>query len=340
MGEMTEMKLERLGMIMAPRPGDPNEVEGVLNPAVARARDGQLYLFPRLVGHGNFSRIGIARVIFDKSGDPVGVERIGLALEPEADYELTGNGGGCEDPRISFLEPLQRYVMTYTALSRHGPRIAIAVSEDLLAWRRLGLVCFKGLAFEGVDDKDASIFPIAIPDPSGRPAMAMLHRPLFAGTRPEEKLRCPAPEARDVDRESIWISYCRMTAPGEVAHLSTFAEHHRLASPEAPWERLKIGGGAPPDPMPAWLAVRVSRRARTDPGDGRPRQDVLLGGCDGAFQRASEPDHLSFAGAGAGTRWSAGESRYCRQRGLSHRNRLSDRPGFARSLRHLLRHGR
>jgi predicted GH43/DUF377 family glycosyl hydrolase len=246
MGEMTEMKLERLGMIMAPRPGDPNEVEGVLNPAVARARDGQLYLFPRLVGHGNFSRIGIARVIFDKSGDPVGVERIGLALEPEADYELTGNGGGCEDPRISFLEPLQRYVMTYTALSRHGPRIAIAVSEDLLAWRRLGLVCFKGLAFEGVDDKDASIFPIAIPDPSGRPAMAMLHRPLFAGTRPEEKLRCPAPEARDVDRESIWISYCRMTAPGEVAHLSTFAEHHRLASPEAPWERLKIGGGAPP----------------------------------------------------------------------------------------------
>jgi hypothetical protein len=41
----------------------------------------------------------MARVLFDRSGDPVGVERLGVALEPEADYEHSGSGGGCEDPR-------------------------------------------------------------------------------------------------------------------------------------------------------------------------------------------------------------------------------------------------
>src|ERR1700694_2045619 len=108
-------------MIMEPQPGNPNEVEAVLNPAAVRAPDGQLYLFPRLVARGNYSRIGIARVLFDVAGDPTGVERLGIALEPEADYELRANGGGCEDPRVTFVKPLRHYVMTYTALSGHGP---------------------------------------------------------------------------------------------------------------------------------------------------------------------------------------------------------------------------
>ena len=32
----------------------------------------------------------------------------------------------------------------------------------------------------------------------------------------------------------------------EPYHLGRFTSHHRLASPVAPWERLKIGGGTPP----------------------------------------------------------------------------------------------
>jgi predicted GH43/DUF377 family glycosyl hydrolase len=39
-------------------------------------------------------------------------------------------GGGCEDPAITLVEPLQRYLMTYAALSSIGPRIALARSED------------------------------------------------------------------------------------------------------------------------------------------------------------------------------------------------------------------
>jgi predicted GH43/DUF377 family glycosyl hydrolase len=32
----------------------------------------------------------------------------------------------------------------------------------------------------------------------------------------------------------------------EPGHLGLFNSHHRLAAPVSPWERLKIGGGAPP----------------------------------------------------------------------------------------------
>jgi predicted GH43/DUF377 family glycosyl hydrolase len=248
---MSDFELRRLGLVMEPEPGNPLEAEGVLNPAAARGPDGQLYLFPRLVARGNYSRIGMARVLFNEVGDPAGVKRLGIALEPEAAYELRHDGaGGCEDPRITFVEPLRRYVMTYTAHSADGPRIALAMSEDLFRWQRLGLATFRpyeGIAFEGVDNKDASIFPLAIPDPSGQPSMAILQRPLFPGTRPEETACEPASRLVDLDRESIWISYCSTAiADCEPFHLSHFGSHHRLATPVAPWEWLKIGSGTPP----------------------------------------------------------------------------------------------
>ena len=71
---MSGFQLKRLGLVMEPEPGNPQEIEGVLNPAAARGPDGELYLFPRLVAKGNYSRIGIARVRFNEAGDPAGVE--------------------------------------------------------------------------------------------------------------------------------------------------------------------------------------------------------------------------------------------------------------------------
>jgi len=251
-GEAGPLALRRLGTIMEPEPGNPNEVEGVLNPAAARGPDGNLYLFPRLVAAGNYSRIGIARVQFNGDGDPIGVERLGIALEPEAEYELRSDGGGgCEDPRVTFVEPLGSYVMTYTAFSPAGPRIALAVSKDLFHWQRLGLVNFTnyhdGRDPGGRDDKDASLFPVAIPNPSGRPELAILHRPLFLGTRPEETALHAASRDVDLNAESIWISYCEKAPTGDpLSRFGRFASHHRLASPVSPWERLKIGGGTPP----------------------------------------------------------------------------------------------
>lgn len=47
--------LTRLHTIMSPEPGNPFEVEEVLNPASGRTPDGQLYLLPDLVEAGNVS---------------------------------------------------------------------------------------------------------------------------------------------------------------------------------------------------------------------------------------------------------------------------------------------
>src|ERR1700737_3675530 len=115
-------RMERLGVVMEPLPGEPMEVEGVLNPATARAPNGDLYLFPRLVARGNFSRIGRARVLFDKGGKPVGVERLGVVLEPNEIWEQNPVTAGVEDPRITFIENLHAYVMAYAAYGPLAPR--------------------------------------------------------------------------------------------------------------------------------------------------------------------------------------------------------------------------
>ena len=270
---MSGFELHRLGLLMEPEPGNSQEIEGVLNPAAVRGPDGELYLFPRLVARGNYSRIGIARVRFNEAGDPSGVERLGIALEPEADYERRPDGGGgCEDPRITFVEPLRRYMMTYSAFSPKGPRIALALSEDLFHGLRLGLATFDpyhGIEFDGVDDKDSSLFPVAIPNHAGKMQMGILHRPLFPGTRPEETIYHPTRRQIDLDRESIWISYCPMALKGhESNRLGLFNSHHRLATPVSPWERLKIGGGTPPIlTRHGWLIVYHGVSEMAAPGN-------------------------------------------------------------------------
>ena len=164
-------RIERLGVVMAPEPGNPLEVEGVLNPAGVVGPDGHYYLFPRLVAAGNYSRIGLARVRRDGDERPSGVERLGVALEPQRPYELIRPGvGGCEDPRITYLPCAKVYVMAYTALGLLGPHVALASSRDLRTWRRHGLVDFapaRGTDFNVYANKDALLLPEPVLSPSG-----------------------------------------------------------------------------------------------------------------------------------------------------------------------------
>jgi beta-1,2-mannobiose phosphorylase / 1,2-beta-oligomannan phosphorylase len=248
-------QLRRLGVVMEPNMADPYEVGGVLNPAVARGPDGQLYMLPRLVATGNYSRIGLSRVLFDRHHEPVGVERLGVVLEPEAPYELNAyTGGGVEDARVTYLAERSLYVMTYTAFGEVGPRIAAAVSRDLLHWRRLGLVRFAAL--HGIDlgaqhNKDAVLFPEPVPAPDGRWALAMIHRPTFAARYRDWVYGVTAQQGRGERRPSMWISYAPLDEIAANAHV-VFGQHHLLAGPQHEWEHLKIGGGTPP--------VRVGHR--------------------------------------------------------------------------------
>jgi beta-1,2-mannobiose phosphorylase / 1,2-beta-oligomannan phosphorylase len=250
-------QMQRLGVIMRGDAHDPDEVLGVLNPATARAPNGKLYMFPRVVAAGNYSRVGIAEVIFDSAGNPTGVERRGYALEPTESYEQNARTAGCEDPRITYVEPLRRYVMTYTAYGPLGPRIALAESTDLLYWRRLGPVKFAfdralRVDFDLYDNKDAVLFPEPVHDPHGRPALALIHRPANI-----QGGRVVIPEGITESRASIWISYCALEqALADPAALLTWSDHTLLATPAQPWEETKIGAGTPPIRTPhGWLMI-------------------------------------------------------------------------------------
>ena len=243
-----DFRIKRMGIVMRPDPSREDEVEGVLNPGAARGPDGELYLFPRLVSKGNYSRIGIARVIFDNDGTPVDVERLGYALEPEEPYELRPRqgGGGCEDPRVTFVEPLGLYVMTYVAWGTNGPRVALAISENCLDWERLGLVDFQpdleahyGVLFNHFDNKDAAFSPVPIQIRDGHLMLGMLHRPRYTSAKTPKGVADAVP--------SIWVSGCDLDAvKHDIRQLRIMNRHVRIVQPMHPWEAQRIGVGTPP----------------------------------------------------------------------------------------------
>ena len=260
---------------MRPDPGRRDEVEGVLNPGAARGPDGELYLFPRVVGEKNYSRIGIARVVFNDEGDPVDVERLGYALEPEEPYELRPQDGtgGCEDPRVTFVESIGLYVMAYAAWGPHGPRIALAISENCLAWERLGLVDFQpdvtaryGVIFNNYDNKDGAFGPDPIELRDGSTALVMIHRPFYdSGT---------APKAIPHSVPSIWISGCDLeSVKRDVRNLCVMRRHGLLIEPGQTWESLRVGLGTPPVATPlGYLIVYHGVSGEIDTTPGKPNR--------------------------------------------------------------------
>jgi predicted GH43/DUF377 family glycosyl hydrolase len=240
--------ITRLGVVLTPD-GSLNEAEGVLNPASARTRDGGLLLYPRVVASANASRVGIVRGF--ERGDDVHFERDGYALEPSAGYErrAPGHGGmGCEDPRVTFIAALDRYVMAYTAFGPDGPRIAIALSNDGLLWERLGLADFSTPGLPCGDDKDGAFFPEPVRSPGGVLSIAFYHRPMLHLSTTNGRAAIPTildlpPE----NRESTRIAYVPL-APvyADIRNLLKVSESALVLAPDGPWGKIKTGGGTPP----------------------------------------------------------------------------------------------
>lgn len=250
---VTPFAVSRLGTLMRAQADDPQEAWGVLNPGCARGRDDNLYLFPRVVAQGNCSSIGIARVHFGPHGNPEGVERLGIALQPEEGYErMSPSQYGCEDARVTYVPLLDRYIMTYVAITPMGPRIALALSDDLFEWQRLGLVDFKleyDVDLNVYNNKDGLLFPEPVIGPHGHPALALLHRPMYLLTTNnlDHSIELPRPANITNPRESIWISYADLTAArADPETLTRVTHHQQVATPRFAWEAEKIGGGAPP----------------------------------------------------------------------------------------------
>ena len=260
-GTSVPYRLTRLGVIMTPDSGDPLEAEGVLNPGSGQRPDGTVWLLPRLVAAGNVSRVGLAELVVD-DGKPTAVRRAGVVLAPDAGWERARHHSGVEDPRTTWIPSLGLHVMTYVALGPLGPRPALAVSDDLRGWHRLGPLHFDYQPDLDTDlnlfpNKDVVLFPEPVPGPDGTPAYALLHRPMWDLGWILGGDHTYLPAGLDDLRPGIWISY----APAErvqqdITALTHVRDHRLVALPEYEYETLKIGAGPPPRRVPeGWLLI-------------------------------------------------------------------------------------
>ncbi|MBC5811356.1 MAG: glycosidase, partial [Candidatus Eremiobacteraeota bacterium] len=242
-----DAKITRLGVVLEAN-GDPLEIEGVLNPAVVRDRDGKLVMYPRAVAAGNQSRVAIA--VAEESSDSLSFKRAGYALEPETPYEKRSEPGGfgCEDPRVTFIPALDLYVMAYTAYGSEGPRIAVATSRDAYAWQRLGLLDFSARGLPCGDDKDGAFFPEPVYSPRGVLSFALYHRPMLHISAVNGCAAVPIIlDLPPADRESTRIAYIPVEPVlADVTNLLNVSESALVLEPAQGWGALKNGAGTPP----------------------------------------------------------------------------------------------
>jgi len=253
--------LTRVGVLMTPEPGNALEVEGVLNPASGFGPDGTLYLLPRLVAAANVSRVGLAEVHLT-DGVPTSVTRRGVVLAPDEGWERGTMNAGVEDPRVTWVPRLGVHVMTYVAYGPLGPKLALAVSSDLVEWQRLGPVHFRYQSGLDTDlnlfpNKDAVFFPEPVPGPDGTPCYAMLHRPMWdlGWFREGEGVHLPAGVTDE--RPGIWVSYApAREVERDLGALVLQGGHQLVALSEHGFEELKIGAGPAPIRVDeGWLLI-------------------------------------------------------------------------------------
>ena len=202
----------------------PYPANTVFNPGAVRLKDGQTLLLVRVEDRRGVSHLSVARSR-DGLTDWVIAPQPALYPDPEGHPEELW---GVEDPRITWIEELDKYAVTYTAYSSNGPLVALATTRDFEVFERQGPIMPP-------EDKDAALFPRRF---GGR--WALIHRPVPGGP--------PA-------KANIWISLSE-----DMRH---FGDHMVLleARDGSYWDAHKIGLSPPPIETPAgWLIIYHGER--------------------------------------------------------------------------------
>jgi predicted GH43/DUF377 family glycosyl hydrolase len=140
----------------------PYPAHSVFNPGATRLKDGTTLLLCRVEDRRGHSHLCAAR---SKNGIDGWVIDDAPTLKPDPKHypeELWG----IEDPRITYVEDLRKYAIAYTAFSKGGPAVALALTNDFRTFERMGLVMQP-------DDKDAALLPRRV---DGN--YALIHRPI------------------------------------------------------------------------------------------------------------------------------------------------------------------
>jgi predicted GH43/DUF377 family glycosyl hydrolase len=140
----------------------PYPAHTVFNAGATLLRDGTTLLLCRVEDRRGLSHLCAARSTNGIDGWIID-EKPTMPPDPEKYPEELW---GIEDPRITYVEELGKYAIAYTAFSKGGPGVALALTEDFRSFDRLGLIMQP-------DDKDAALLPRRI---DGN--FALLHRPM------------------------------------------------------------------------------------------------------------------------------------------------------------------
>lgn len=143
----------------------PYPAHTVFNAAATTLKDGTTLLLCRVEDRRGHSHLCAARSSNGVDGWVIDEKPTFLPDPGNHPEELWG----VEDPRITWVEELQAFVVAYTAFSSGGPGVALAKTTDFRHFERLGLVMQP-------DDKDAALLPRRI---DGN--FALVHRPVTDG---------------------------------------------------------------------------------------------------------------------------------------------------------------
>jgi predicted GH43/DUF377 family glycosyl hydrolase len=222
-------------------------------------------------------RRGHSHLTVARSDDGISQWRIdpqpSFAPDPSAYPE---EAWGIEDPRLTWVEDLGRWIIAYTAFSRCGPLVSLAETKDFVAFTRRGPVMPP-------ENKDAAVFPRRFGN-----RYAMLHRPVASGS----------------SGAHIWLSF----SP-DLVH---WGDHRLLlhARNGSWWDAHKVGLSAPPLETPSgWLllyhGVRVTAGGclyrlglalldREDPRRVLRRSDEWIFGPELPYERLGDVNGVVF----------------------------------------------
>lgn len=191
-------------------------VNSVFNAGATLLQDGRTLLLCRVEDRSGLSHLCAAR-------SANGIDNWEIDEQPTLMPDVENfpeERWGIEDPRITFVPELKKYVVVYTAYTRDGPGVALALTEDFKEFERYGVIMPP-------DDKDAALLPNRI---NGQ--WALIHRPVSA------------------PRAHMWISYS--------PDLKNWGKHILMmdARKGAWWDANKIGLSPPPIETPeGWLVI-------------------------------------------------------------------------------------
>ncbi len=194
----------------------PYPINTVFNAAATLLPDGTTLLLCRVEDRRGHSHLTAVRSRNGVDGWKVDHQP---TLAPDPDH-YPEEVWGIEDSRITYIPELQKHAVVYTAYSRGGPGVSLALTEDFRTFERYGDIMPP-------EDKDAALLPRRV---GGH--WALIHRPV-------------GPMGAH-----IWISY----SP-DLRHWGS----HRLileARRGAWWDASKIGLSPPPiETERGWLML-------------------------------------------------------------------------------------